>query len=246
MEAVEHAIQVTTPDGSMGTWLSHPAGAGAWPAVIVYMDAIGVRPALRAHARRLASCGYSVALPNLYYRSGVDRALDHVEDAELIGRLYTSLNGEGVARDSGALLDHLASLPEARGSRVGCVGYCMGGSCALTAAGCFPDRIAAAASIHGTRLATDAPDSPHRLADRMKARLYIGVAEIDPQLEAGEMERLRSALEGAAVRFTMETYPGAWHGFALTDMNMPNVAHYDRAAAELHWRRITQLLGHLG
>ncbi len=105
------------------------------------------------------------------------------------------------------------------------------------AAGTFPDRIAAAASFHGGGLATDAPDSPHLLAAKIRASVYIGVAGIDPYFPDSEKERLQSALETAGVRYQLEVYPGVRHGFTMTDVPV-----YDREAAERHWQKLLQLL----
>jgi carboxymethylenebutenolidase len=120
--------------------------------------------------------------------------------------------------------------------KTGCVGYCMGGAFALSAAGTFPDRIAAAASLHGARLATDKPDSPHLLAPKMRASVYVGIAGIDPHFTPEEKQMLESALQSAGVEHTVEVYPGVKHGFAVDD-----TPAYDQAASELHWQRILNL-----
>jgi carboxymethylenebutenolidase len=135
-----------------------------------------------------------------------------------------------------AFLDFLSHDARAKGTKVGCVGYCMGGPLALTAAGTFPDRIAAAASIHGANVANDRPDSPHLLAPKMRAKVYVGVAEIDPWLQPGETDRLNSALKAAGTNYVLEVYPGVQHGFAANGTPM-----YNRDAAEKHWERIVGL-----
>jgi carboxymethylenebutenolidase len=112
----------------------------------------------------------------------------------------------------------------------------MGGGFALSAAGTFPDRVAAAVSFHGGSLATDKPDSPHRLAPRMRARLYIGVADIDPSFTGEQRERLEAALQAACVDYTLEVYAGAQHGFAVTGHPV-----YNREASERHWERLLDL-----
>jgi carboxymethylenebutenolidase len=152
--------------------------------------------------------------------------------------LVRSVTPAGTMRDTAAFLDYLADEPHVSGSRVGCVGYCMGGGIALTAAGTFPDRIAAAASIHGANLATDRPDSPHRLLPKVRGTVYVAVSEIDPWLQPGETERLRAALAEAGTVHRVEEYPGVQHGFAA-----PDTPVYDRAASERHWERIVSLFG---
>jgi carboxymethylenebutenolidase len=150
--------------------------------------------------------------------------------------LVRSVTSAAVTRDTAACLDHLRDEPKVKGSQVGCVGYCMGGSVALRAAASFPDRIAAAASIHGAGLATDQPDSPHRGLVNVRGAVYVAVAGIDPWLQPGETERLRAELAAAGTRHEVEEYPGVQHGFAANGTPM-----YDRAAAERHWERILAL-----
>lgn len=236
-------VEIATADGSADAWVCTPQGEGSWPPVILYMDAIGVRPGLLAMAERLAQAGYFALLPNLYYRAGrrppfdpLKTFTDETQRAQMLA-LYQSLDPRLVMRDTQAFLGFLTAQSDVRGPAMGCVGWCMGGGFALAAAGNFPERIVAAASIHGAQLATDHPLSPHRLAGRMRAALYIGVAETDPWLEPGETERLQEALEAAGVRHTLEIYPGTQHGFALPDLPARDVD-----AAERHWQRLLEFL----
>src|SRR5579883_825139 len=236
------AITIKTKDGQCDAHLFHPSDPGKWPVVIYYMDGVGIRPALFEMAERFAQHGYAVLLPNLYYRLGpaqhIDPATslaDPVEREKMMER-FQSLNNRLVAEDTGAFIAFLESEPSADASRIGCVGYCMGGAFALTAAANFPDRVRAAASIHGAGLAVDRPDSPHLLAERIRAKIYIGVSEIDPYLEPGETERLKQALDAAKVVNNVEIYPGVQHGFAV-----PSLPIYDRAASEQHWVRVLAL-----
>jgi carboxymethylenebutenolidase len=218
-----------------------PEGA-AWPPVILFMDAFGVRPQLAGMAQRLASNGYFVVVPNLYYRAGpfapFDPKLVTAEGPERdrFKGMIQSINDTMVMRDTGAVLSMISSLPSARPGGVGVVGYCMGGGFALSAAGTFPDRVVAAASFHGGSLATDKPDSAHRLANRMRAKVYVGVAEIDASFSPEQQARLEKALSEGGVDFTIEIYKGAKHGFAVTGHLV-----YDRDSSERHWQRLLHL-----
>ena len=163
-------VQIITHDGSCPTHVFTPAGDGPWPGVLLFMDGIGIRPALFEMAERLASAGYYVAMPDLFYRIGptsydAKKAFtDPVQRDDLMTRALPSASIANVMRDTNAFLTHLEGEPRVRGSAFGITGYCMGGRLALSAAGRYPERFAAAASYHGSSLATDAPDSPHLLA----------------------------------------------------------------------------------
>jgi carboxymethylenebutenolidase len=228
-----HIIQ---PEGAAGV------GGGPWPAVILYMDAFGIRPQLAAMGQRLADAGYFVVIPNLYYRSGVFAPFDPVqaftdgaERQRFLG-MIASIDHAMVMADTRAVLDLLDAQSAVRPGKIGVVGYCMGGGYALSAAGTFPDRVAAAASFHGASLATDKADSPHRLAPRMRARVYIGVAAIDPGFPAEQRMRLEQALVEAGVDHRVDIYEGTRHGFAVTGHQV-----YDQEASERHWHVLLQL-----
>jgi carboxymethylenebutenolidase len=238
----ENAFELKTADGTCRCYAYTAPGEQPAPAVILFMDGLGIRPDLRGMAERLASNGFFVLLPNLYYRAGETPLFDPATmmsdpaQRDRMMELVRSVTSAGVTRDTQACLDHLSGEPKVAGSRVGCVGYCMGGSIALRAAASFPDRVAAAASIHGAGLATDLPDSPHRGLGKVRGAVYVAVAGIDPWLQPGETERLREALVAAGTRHDVEMYPDVQHGFAANGTPM-----YDRAAAERHWERIVSL-----
>lgn len=237
-------IDLDTPDGPLDCYVFTPTGAGPWPAIIVYMDAFGIRPNLFSMAQRLSSHGYVVAVPNLYHRTGAFEPFDPkavtVEGPERtrFTSMIRSIDGAKVMADTGEVLTHLDSRADVLPGDAGTLGYCMGGGYALLAAGTFPDRIAAAASFHGGSLATDRPDSPHLLADKIRARLYIGVAEIDHTFDRAQQARLEDALTRAGVRYTLDVYPGARHGFAVTGHLV-----YDSSASERHWEEVFRLFG---
>ena len=241
VETVSRMIDVKTADGVMDCHIFAPADQGRWPAVIFYFDAFGVRPDASAMAMRLAGFGYLVAMPNLFYRTGAfapfsATAFSDPSERERLNAVIRSIDNEKVMRDTALVLAMLSSHPSVRGERVGCVGYCLGGQFALSAAGTFPDRIAAAASIHGVALASDRPDRPHLLLDRARAKIYVAVAEFDPQFLPVEAATLESALEDAGTSHQIEIYPGTRHGFAVNGRLV-----YDAVAAERHWQRLAQL-----
>ena len=234
-------IDIRTNDGISPCELFRPPQPGKYPAVILYMDAFGVRPALQEMSSRFASAGFNVLLPNLYYRAGPQKPFDPATafaggpEKDRIMALYQSLDQEKVMADTAAWLDFLAKDAAVTG-KVGCVGYCMGGAYALAAAAFFPDRVGAAASFHGARLATDKPDSPHLLAPKMKAEIYVGIAGLDTHFPPEEKQNLETALKNAGVKNTVDVYEGAKHGFAVTDHPV-----YDIPAAEKHWQQMIAL-----
>jgi carboxymethylenebutenolidase len=226
----------------MDAYVVHPAGDSRWPAVVLFMDAFGIRDALLAMAARLASAGYVVAVPNLYYRSGRFEPFDPVQVAaggaerDRFKAMIASISNTLIMRDTAVLLGHLDVDASVRRGAMGVVGYCMWGGYALCAAGTFPDRIAAAAIFHAGSLATDKPDSAHLLAARIRARLYLGIAGIDPTFDQGQRERLENALTSAGVDYTLEVYEGARHGFAVTGHLV-----YDEHSSERHWANLLRL-----
>jgi carboxymethylenebutenolidase len=238
----QHRVDLETQDGPLDAYIFQPVGAGPWPAVVMYMDAFGIRPELGEMAQRLASHGYVVALPNLYHRTPFapfdpkQVAVEGPERARFKG-MVASIDGAKVMSDTAAVLRHLDTLPSVARSPIGALGYCMGGGYALAAAGTFPDRVAVAMSFHGGALATDKADSPHLLASKMRARVYVGAAGIDPTFPPEQRQRLEAALMEAGVNYAVETYDNAKHGFAVTGHLV-----YDKDASERHWQRVLQLL----
>lgn len=237
-------LELPSRDGPLDTYLFHPRDTGHSPAVVFYMDAFGVRPELGSMAQRIADAGFLVALPNLYYRSGAFEPFDKTRvfaegpERDRFKGMIASITNDMVMADTALLMRALEQHPRvSERAPWGAVGYCMGGGFALSAAGTFPEKIAVAASFHGGSLATDKPGSPHLLASRMRATVYVGVAEIDPSFTADQQQRLRAALESAHVPFTIETYAGAKHGFAVNGHPV-----YDHESSERHWQRLLPLL----
>ena len=235
-------VDLPTPDGVLDCYVFEPEGAGPWPGVVFYMDAFGIRDDLDVMATRLADAGYVVAVPNLYHRTAgfapFDPALVAAGGAERdrLMAMIRSITGDLGMEDTAAVIAHLDTRASVRKGRLGTVGYCMGGGYALRAAGVFPERVAAAASFHGGSLATDRPDSPHQLASAMRARVYVGVAGIDPGFTDEQRQRLDAALRAAGVNYEIEIYDGAQHGFAVHNHRV-----YDRDASERHWERLLAL-----
>jgi carboxymethylenebutenolidase len=236
-------VDIVTRDGRCPSYVVRPSGEGPWPAVLVFMDGLGIRPAILAVGQRLAAHGYFVLLPDLFYRSGPYEPMDPhsvFSDPEkrkvLSEKFFAHVSPANIMSDTQAFLDYLASEPDAKKGGIGTTGYCMGGLMSLTAAGTYPDHVVAAASFHGGRLATDAPDSPHLLAPKMKARVYVAGAIEDPSFPDDMKARLEDALTKAGVDHRIETYP-AKHGWVLRDTPV-----YDAAAAERHWKSLLGLL----
>ncbi|HEY4339561.1 MAG TPA: dienelactone hydrolase family protein [Steroidobacteraceae bacterium] len=235
-------ISIKTRDGICPSYVYQPAGEGPWPGVLVFMDGLAIRPAMLELGERLASSGYYVLLPDLFYRSGPYEPMDpHTvfSDPEkrkvLMEKFFAPATPANIMSDTSAFLEYLAAQPQVRPGGIGTTGYCMGGLMSLTAAGTYPEQIVAAASYHGGRLATDAPDSPHLLAPKMRARIYIGGAIEDQSFPDDMKQRLERALTEAGVDHTIETYQ-AKHGWVFRDTPV-----YDAAAAERHWQSLREL-----
>ncbi|AWW42827.1 dienelactone hydrolase [Streptomyces sp. AS58] len=247
MNAVQGTdVDIPTPDGIADAYLTHPADGVPHPAVLLYMDAFGLRPALRAMADRLAAAGYTVLVPNVFYRGGrtplfdLPEFMDDASRGELfrhIRPVMRELTPQRAMRDAGACLDWLADRPEAADGPVALTGYCMGARLVLLTAGSYPERVAAAAGFHGGQLATEAPDSPHLLADRITAEMYFGHADEDPSLPPEQIRRLEEALTAHGVRHRCEVYPGARHGFTQSD-----TSSYDAEGDKRHWAALLDLL----
>ena len=237
-------IAIETADGTCPAYVYRPDGNGPWPGVLVFMDGLGIRPAMLEIGERLAASGYFVLLPDLYYRSGPYEPMDPhkvfsdpAQRKVLMEKFMGLATPANVMADTKFFLDYLGAQRDAKKGGIGTTGYCMGGLMSLTAAGTYPDRVAAAASYHGGRLATDAPDSPHRLAPKMKARVYVAGAIEDQTFPDDMKARLEQALTDAGVDHKIETYP-ARHGWVLRDTPV-----YDAAAAERHWNTMLALFG---
>jgi carboxymethylenebutenolidase len=239
-------VEVPTPDGVADALLALPDGEGPWPGVLLFMDAFGVRPQLSDMASHLAERGYVVLVPNVFYRAGRAPVVA-VDDLgtpegraaafEKLAPLMKDLTEDLATRDAAAYLRFLEADEHVADAPFGTVGYCMGAALALRVAAVAGDRVAAMAGFHGGRLATDDPSSPHLLAHRVSAEVYLAHADEDASMPPEQQQRLTGALTSAGVRHTAELYRGAQHGFTMADTAM-----YDEAATERHWDRLLDLL----
>lgn len=224
-------VKVETRDGSMDSFIAIPDGDGPYSPIIVYMDVPGIRAELRDFARRIADAGYIGVLPDLYYREGTVRFDLSKGDSELkkMFAVGSKLSNEMIMSDTQGLLDYLRVLPGAS-LAVGTIGYCMSGQFVLAAAGTFPDRIKATASLYGTRMVTDKEDSPHKLIPRISGELYLGFAEHDHFVEDFVIPTLEEDLKVADCEYQILVHAGTEHGFCF-----PQRPGYVEAAAENVW-----------
>ncbi len=246
---VDSDVQIKTADGVCDAALVHPQGKGPWPGVIIFPDIWGLRPVMRDMAKRLATAGYTVVVPNPFYRNakppvlGPNFDFGSAEDRARLGELRKPLTQEAVMRDGAAWVAFLDSQPAVnRKAKIGVVGYCMGGPMTMQAAAAAPERIGAGASFHGGGLVTDKPDSPHLLVPKMKARYYFGVAESDDKRQPDAKTKLAEAFEAAHLPAKIEVYPGTAHGWCVKDMPLQDGKPiYDEAAAERAWGELLRL-----
>ena len=255
LAVIESEVAVKTPDGTCDAAFIHPA-SGAYPGVIIWPDALGLRPALRDMAKRLAAEGYSVLVPNPFYR--VSKAPQFTTAANLdfnnpdtmakIRPLMSSVQSAGNAeKDAAAYVAFLDAQPQVdKTKKIGTQGYCMGGGLVVRTAATVPKRIGAGASFHGGGLVTDKPDSPHLLAPKIKARMYFGVAANDDQRQPDAKDKLMESFAKAGVLAEVEVYP-AKHGWCVSDMPVEDGAPvYDKVEAERAWSKLLALYKTLG
>lgn len=237
----EH-VSIRTHAGDCSAYVFTSAEGGRHPAVIFFMDGLGIRPTLCEMGQRLADHGYVVLLPDLFYRAGPYEPLDpkavfasgHARSA--LGHLFSSTDNRRAAEDTEAFLAYLDTRGDVTGTKVGTTGYCMGGAISLTAAGTYPDRVAAAASFHGGNLASDSEFSPHLLAPRIAGRIYVAGADDDTSYPPEMADRLEQALSDAGVDHRCEIYDGALRGWTMADFPV-----YNPPAAERHWQELIAL-----
>jgi carboxymethylenebutenolidase len=239
---IEHTLDIPTRDGAMESFICHPERHGPHPAVLMLMDAPGIREELRDMARRLASIGFYVVLPNLYYRAGRDSVFGPGvltmgdPERDRMRAIRTKMTIPPVMSDVAAMLAFLDTQRAVKPGAVGTHGYCMSGPYALAAAARFPGRIGAAASIYGTWLVSDAEESPHLTLGQGRAELYICCAEHDELAPLPMVAELQALFDASGAAGELEIHPGVHHGFAF-----PERWCFDKPAAERHWERLISL-----
>lgn len=242
-DTVGEDVEIKTPDGTCDAFLARPAGKGAFPAVVMFCDAFGLRPTFKEMGKRLASSGYVVLVPNPYYRSskapGVRPGFDfaNADDRAAFTKLHSTLTTPAVMSDATTYLAWLDKKPFVNTKiKAGVVGYCMGGPMTMQAAAALPGRVGAGVSCHGGGVATDQPDSPHLLVPKMKASFYFGIADNDDMRDPASKDRLRQAYDAAHLPATIEVYKGCNHGWCVKDG-----AAYNEAGAERAWADMLSL-----
>jgi carboxymethylenebutenolidase len=242
----EETIDIPTAAGRMETFITRPEQAGPFPAVILYMDVWGVREVLFDLARRVATVGYYVLVPDLYYRQGRIRtnfrdasgnaiSLKNLsaEDQAKVLEPQKKLEDRMVVEDTGDILKFLDTQPDAKRGAVGGFGYCMGGRYVIQAASAYPDRLRASASLHGTTLITDKPDSAHVGIAKLQGEVYCGFAETDEYAPLPMVEKWTGLMATSPARYQGVIHKGAEHGYALPDRDL-----FHKRGAERDWELI--------
>ncbi len=240
-QVIEKDVEIKTPDGTCDAAFVHPA-TGSHPGVLIWADAFGLRPGLRELAKRLAAEGYSVLVPNPFYRAAkapvVQMPPDFARDRAKITPLMATVTAAGAAeRDAVAYIAWLDAQAQVdKSKKIGTQGYCMGGPLVMKTAATVPNRVGAAGSFHGGGLTTAAENSPHLLIPKMKARLYVGIAVNDDASQPDSKTILRKSFDDAKVTAEIEVYPQAQHGWCMADTTA-----YHRESAERAWGKLLAL-----
>ena len=239
---VETDVMVTTPDGQADAALFHPTGRGAWPAILLWPDILGLRPVFREMGRRLAAQGYTVLVPNPFYRTKrapiVTGPFDFADKAAMgkLMELKATLTDARVDSDTAAYIGFLDQQKQVdRRKGVGVQGYCFSGPYTFRAAALLPGRVKAAASFHGGGLVTKDPNSPHLLIPTAKASFLVAIAQNDDQKKPDAKQVLKAAFTSAKRPATVEVYP-ADHGWCVA--GSPT---YNEPAAERAWHELSRL-----
>jgi len=251
LQVVETNVEVKTPDGVCDAAFIHPA-TGSHPGVLIWPDAFGLRPSMRDIGKRIAAEGYSVLVPNPFYRLAKAPVIQdpssfsfqNPADMAKLQPLMASINAAGAAeKDASAYVAFLDAQPQVnKAKKMGTQGYCMGGPLVVRTAAALPDRIGAGASFHGGGLVTNTPASPHLLAPKIKARMYFGIASNDDMRQPDAKDKLREAFAAAKVPAEIEVYPESLHGWCVPDMPMQNGKPiYNKPDAEKAWAKLVAL-----
>ena len=247
-DIVETDVEIKTPDGTCDAAFIHPK-SGSHAGVLIWPDAFGLRPSMRDMAKRLAADGYSVLVPNPFYRVAKAPFSDaskfnfqNADDMAKLQPLMASVNAPGnPEKDAVAYVGFLDAQKEVNKSKkIGTQGYCMGGPLVVRTAAVLPNRIGAGASFHGGNLVTTTPDSPHLLAPKIKAQMYFGIASNDDMRQPEAKDKLKAAF--TAKGDLVEVYTSSMHGWCVPDMPVQNGAPiYNKADAERAWGKLTAL-----
>jgi carboxymethylenebutenolidase len=250
LPVVETDVEIKTPDGVCNAAFIHPT-VGAHAGVLIWSDAFGLRPALRAMGKRLAAEGYSVLVPNPFYRVTKDPGFNtatfsftNEADRAKLTPLMGSINAAGAAeRDAAALIAFLDAQRQVNpAKKIGTQGYCMGGPLVMRTAAAVSNRVGAGGSFHGGGLVTDTPGSPHLLAPKIHARMYFGVAANDDQRQPDAKDKLKAAFAAANVPAEIEVYTNAQHGWCMPDMpSQGGMPIYSKPDAERAWGKLLAL-----
>lgn len=246
---IEKFVDIETPAGRMDAFVAHP-NAARRPAVVILMDSWGLREELFDIARWVADSGYYCVLPNTYYRQGKVRFEYRNKRGEMRSMVslpwsvqqamrsqIRALTDGMVIEDMRSVLDFLSREPVSPGA-MGVLGYCMGGRHALCVAGHYPERFRVTASLHGSRLVTDAADSVQRLANRFRGEMYCGFAEQDALAPPSTIATLADLLQGRRdMRYQFQVHRGVDHGYSLPDRDI-----YDEPATKQDWEKIFAML----
>jgi len=241
---IENFINIETKDGLIDTFEVKPDEGGPFPAIIIYMDAPAIREELRDMARRLASMGYYVLLPNLFYRVGKEGSYPFTfakirEDKSHFSAMIKTMDdttNELVVSDTKYILDYLDNNEELNHDGYGAIGYCMSGQYIVSVSSTYSKKFIAAASFYGVKILTDKENSPHLRANKIEADLYLAFAEKDTWVDEDALKNIEEHFNNNTPRFRMEVYEGTEHGFAFPDRHT-----YNKNAAEKHWSRINNL-----
>ena len=248
-QVVETSVMIKTPDGTSDAYFIHPQ-TGSHPGVLIWTDALGLRPSMRDIGKRIAADGYSVLVPNPFYRTakapvfGTSFSFQNQADMAKLQQMTGPLNAPGAAeKDAIAYIAFLDAQPQVnKAKKIGTQGYCMGGPLVVKTAAALPNRVGAGASFHGGGLVTDKPDSQHLLAPKIKARMYFGIASNDDERQPDAKDKLKQAFAAANVPAEIEVYPGALHGWCVPDMPLQNGKPiYSKPDAERAWSKLVAL-----